>query len=265
MKNIIAVNFQNHEKYPFEKLEKEMKAQIENSLQLGWNSEDILLVTNFEYSFMGINAFNIPLNDFCLTGTKVFVMRELFKRDMIKGVVWIHDLDVWQVHPFECPNFADVGISTYSNIRKFNGGTQFYKPESIDIVYRLVEEIERDKSSREEPSIQRVFNYPEYSGRITTLNNTYNLGCSGYVKRFERSVKPVKAVHFHPSNRIAWSVHCRDRNRLGTTSVSKRLYNLFLKYFKDDIKNYEYKEEKDKEHRGNYEPPKYILKSWEND
>ena len=32
------------------------KMQIDNSLELGWKPEDILLVTNFDYEYRGIKA-----------------------------------------------------------------------------------------------------------------------------------------------------------------------------------------------------------------
>ncbi|MCD6436629.1 MAG: hypothetical protein J7L15_09665, partial [Clostridiales bacterium] len=68
---------------------------------------------------------------------------------------------------------------------------------------------------------------------VTNINNTFNVGCSGYVKRWNRSIKPIRVCHFHPYNKIAWETHTLDRSGLGLISVSDRLEKLLRKYYPD--------------------------------
>ena len=63
------------------------------------------------------------------------------------------------------------------------------------------------------------------------VNNTFNVGCSGFVKRYNRSIKPIHVCHFHPYNRIAWETHTLDRNGIGEIPVSIRLERLIRKYY----------------------------------
>jgi len=252
MKNVFVANLQCNGKLSFEGLEKYIRSQIDNAFNMGWSKEDIWPITNFEYSYRGVNALVFPLNTFCLTGSKIFAIRELFRRKYIKDdmVVWTHDLDVWQNAPFECPEFKDVGICTYSR-PKFNGGTVFYKKEAHDLVEAVAELLEKDKRPREEPTINELWKSDKYKDRVTTLNNTYNVGCSGYAVRYERSEKPLKGVHFHPTNRIAWDTHARNRNGISTeAAISGDLRKLLKKYFGDVIGKFKYE---DMDERGPYD------------
>jgi hypothetical protein len=246
MINILVANFNSEhsnsaKKYELESLKHELNAQMENSLEMGWSPEKILVVTNFMFvqKNSAIRRLLLPdLNKDCLTGSKMFAMRELFRLDMINEEVWIHDLDAWQNIPFDFPEFKDVGIAEYSR-PKYNGGSVFYKPAARDIVERVCQEIERDKEKREEPVLNRILRR-EYADRVTTLNSTWNVGCSGFVKRYQNAEKPIKVVHFHPTNRIAWDTHVRDRNGLGEVSVSDRLKQLFVRQYGDRISRFKY-------------------------
>jgi len=160
----------------------------------------------------------------------MFGMKYLLEHDMIDDVVWAHDLDAWQNVPFYCPEFADVGLSEYSR-PKYNGGSVFWKKSSKDIIERIVEEIMSNDQNKEEPTLNRIVKLKEYENRVTTLNNTFNVGCSGYVVRWERSIKPIRVCHFHPSNKIAWETHALDRNGLDTKGISQRLETLLRSYY----------------------------------
>ena len=231
MKNFMVANL-TRGRYKPKAIHLLLKAQIENSLALGWSSENVILITNFEFEFMGVKASKVELNDSCFTGSKMFGMKYLYDNDMVRDVVWAHDLDAWQNVPFYCPDFKDVGLACYST-SKYNGGSMFWKNSGKDIALRIVSEIESNSENKEEPTLNRIVKSKEFKNRITTLNNTFNVGCSGYVKRWNRSTKPIRVCHFHPYNRIAWETHALDRNGLDTKGISNRLENLLRKYYPD--------------------------------
>jgi len=237
MKNLLVANFQppadsgNDKKKGMDinGLKLFINAQIDNSLHLGWDPKDIILVTNFMHHYNGINAFVTNLNSSCLTGSKMFTIKWLYENNIIDDTIWAHDLDAWQNDPFYEPEFKDVGVSTYSR-PKFNGGSIFIKPSALDIINEIINNIITNNEDREEPTINEILKSNKYKDRVTVLNNTYNVGCSGYKERYERSSKPIKVCHFNPLNRLAWWTFVGDRHKLGQ-AASDRLASLLTKKF----------------------------------
>jgi hypothetical protein len=228
MKNLIVLNIQNNSSKRDELL-KITKAQIENSLELGWDKNNIILISNVDFEWMEVKSIKIELNRKCVTGSKMYAVKYLFDNGE-KDILWSHDLDAWQNYWFDEPEFKDAGASEYSQ-PKFNGGSVFWKPQSIDIINSIIQQIESNEQEKEEPTINKLFRSRKYKDRVTVLNYTYNVGCSGFIKRAHYSIKPIKVSHLHPTNRIAWETHALDRNGVGYKSISGRLENLLRKYY----------------------------------
>lgn len=60
----MVANLRKKSRYKDERLLTLIRAQIDNSIQHGWEVEDIILLTNFEFSYNGVVAIPIKLNDF---------------------------------------------------------------------------------------------------------------------------------------------------------------------------------------------------------
>jgi hypothetical protein len=230
MKNFMVANLPSNGAYNKHRLDLLLKAQIENSLDLGWRPEDIVIISNFHYEYMGIESKVYRLNDTCMTGSKIFGVHRLYLTAQEKGPIWAHDLDCWQNDFFEEPEYKDIGIAQYSN-SKYNGGSLFWRASGVDILHKIHSELIDNEEEREEPALNRILKSDEFKNRVTVVNNTFNVGCSGYVKRYERSVKPVKVLHFHPDNRIAWETHALDRNEIGEIGITVRLERIIRKYY----------------------------------
>lgn len=232
MKNFFVANAQKDSKrYNPERIEILVRAQIENSLELGWHREDIVFVANYDYEFMGVKSLRAPLNDFCFTGSKIFALTWYVKHVIMSDTIWSRDLDCWQNSAFGHPVFdGDVGCACYST-PKYNGGSIFWTPRSKDIIEEIAKRLTEGKEPKEEPTLNKVFKSKEYRDRISVIDHTYNVGCSGYVPRFERSLKPIRVCHFHPYNGIAWEIHALDRDGAGAISVGPRLERLLRKYY----------------------------------
>jgi len=230
MKNFMVVNFRDDKKNPTDKLTTLLQAQIENALDLGWEKQDIIILSNVFFRFMNIRTIKVDLNDFCFTGSKMFGIKWLYDHFDINDVVFSHDLDCWQNAPFDPPEFKDVGACQYSQ-PKFNGGSIFWRRSAKDIIDEVIERLQHDQAKKEEPALNEIFKSKTYKDRVTILNYTYNVGCSAFVKRYEGSIKPIKVCHFHPDNRLAWETHALDRNGLDETSVSPRLEKLVRKHY----------------------------------
>lgn len=220
----IAISGSYSNRYDLERIKTLLNAQIENSLEVGWMPENIRILTNFDYEFMGVRAEQIKSNPLCPTASKMYGLRQVLNGD----VVWSHDLDAWQNAWFECPDFKDVGAGTY-NYCKFNGGSIFWRPSAMDIMDEIINKLESECATYEENVLNRVFK--ANPKRVTMLNYTYNVGCSNYRERYSDSEKPVKVLHFHPYNRIAWETQALDRCRVGKKGISDRLESLLRKYY----------------------------------
>lgn len=228
-----------------------LSAQIENSLDLNWKKEDLIILSNFNFEYMGVKTTRIPLNNFCLTGSKMFGIKWFFENNDTDEIVWSRDCDTWQNVEFsekdlkygenhfsgKNPNIIDfnkydVGASYYSR-EKFNGGSLFWKLSALDIINRIVDEITKSKENKEEPTINRMFKSVEYKDRVANLSYSLNLGCSGFCPRYERAEKPIKICHMNVRNRLAWETHVLDRNGLGENNipVGRRLERLIRKYY----------------------------------
>jgi len=219
MKNVIVANFPPNGSKASELLTL-IRAQSVNTKNFGWREDDFIIVSNHDKCCDFGTWIKADINKFCYTGSKLFAVKHLFEKAGISDSIWAHDLDAWQNSELVEPSFLDAGFSHYSR-PKINGGSQFWKKSGLDIINDAVFEILKSKSAKEEPILQAI--YPKYKNRITILNETYNVGCSGFVERFERATKPIQVCHFHPTNRIAWQSHRLDRNGLGYVSVSPEL------------------------------------------
>lgn len=231
LKNAMVANHIPSSRYSRNSLETLLRAQIANSLELGWKPEDILLVTNFSFAFAGVEAAKIELDGHCPRGSKMFAVQHLLReRASDETVLWSHDLDCWQNVWFSAPQFADVGACEYSR-PTFNGGSVFWRRAGLDIADEVVRRLRDDRASCEEPTMNAVFKHDRFRRRVTILNSTYNVGCSGFKERLFRSEKPVRASHFRPTNRLAWATHVLNRHSLEQRSASARLESLLRRWF----------------------------------
>ncbi len=231
MKNLIVANCQEGGKTSEPALRRYVDTQIENSLALGWQAADLVVVTNLALD-QPVTVVRATLNEFCLTGSKMFALEQLFGLGMIEGdeVWWAHDLDAWQNYWFEPPAFGDIALAEYSR-PTFNGGSVLLRSAARDLVTTIAERIRVERDRKEEPSINRVLRSKTHASRVTTLNSTYNVGCSAYAVRHRRSHKPILVSHFNPAKNGSWRAHVFGNADVSEGSVSPRLLDLLVRRF----------------------------------
>jgi hypothetical protein len=244
MKNIMVANFFDN-RDAGRKVQKHdilmlhVESQILNSLQFGWKPEDIILVSNKDFEFQGVKSTVFQLNQICATGSKMFGIRALLESGMLKEECWMHDLDAWQNCEFPTlPEFKDAGFCRYMR-STLNGGNAFWKPSGIDIVQDICNYILSNSMAKEEPAINKIIK-EKYSSRVTEINSTYNVGCTGFVKRIDRAEKPIHVFHFGVTNATAWDTHTRNRNGMSKVYMSDKLKNLLIKQYGHIVKNYNF-------------------------
>ena len=119
-----------------------IKIQIDNSLDLGWKREDIILLTNFPYEYRRIKSLVVPDDNYCSffpqAGKNIPIIY-LFEKGFVKNgeLWWSHDLDAFQLceiteSDLEVGNETDILLPVgHSPI--WSTGSFFFKNSSRDI------------------------------------------------------------------------------------------------------------------------------------
>jgi hypothetical protein len=173
--------------------------QIENSLKY-WRPEDIIFVTNFPYEYNGIKALELEnmYCDFDNKACKVNIIIHLLENGL-NEFTWFHDLEAWQVVPFNLELERDIGLCDYGWKLKFNTGVIFFKPESLSLFKMLQEEM-YVRRANEEPVLHELWkrNKSWIRNRIQRLNISYNFGKRKHEHILKIAEQPLKILHFHP-------------------------------------------------------------------
>ena len=186
------------------------KAQIDNSIRLGWDVKDIVICTNLNFSYKGVTI--IQLSDICQYNkyfNKQYGIAELLRNNLITEPFWFHDFDDWQISPFTFPEFdGTIGICKYINDSQWNTGSIFVKPESKYVWELIVDFMKQNEGHPEllqtgdENIVNFIYNqYPQIQNEFSKLNNTYNVGVTQFENRYQVADKPIKIGAFKPNGK----------------------------------------------------------------
>lgn len=202
-----------------------MEVQIENSFDLGWKLEDIILLTNFSYEYKDVKAIVGPdslinksydTNKRGIINSKINAFIYLLENKIINEFTWFHDVDSFQLAPLDLPEIkGDLGVTCYgiypknrlTNLGKdyqyrINFGNVFFKSNSLDIFKMLLAKMDRDGLYEEDAmTVMYGENYKVLADRIQIMNQTYNIGMRCVRSNSEIADKPLKIAHFPPHNK----------------------------------------------------------------
>jgi len=205
MKNILI--FLNPEEKFDEESEILVKVQIDNSLELGWKKEDIILATNFNYEYNGVKSLIIDgkyFYELYPMSNKITGVIGLFEMGIIKEreLYWSHDFDAFQLEPIIESEIkigeSDIGLCDYNRVDKWAGGSVFFRKGSRDIFEEIKETMYKHKA-RSEPVMHMISKENEqFKKRIKKMNISYNFIPLNIRSRYKEAIKPLKVVHFHP-------------------------------------------------------------------
>jgi len=232
------------------------KVAIENSLAMGWKPEDIVLVTNFPYEYMGIKALEVGNENFCEhspTASKILAMITLIEKGIIGDELWwFHDWDAFQLEEITEEEVAlednqlgltDYGVSNVNPGRSkwWSTGSMFLKQGCLDILKEIMGEADKYQCNEEMALLEMLKKrrYQRFKPRIVKMNITYNLATRrrDIRKAYEKADKPLKVIHFHPFDWRPTSeggnnmeVCIEGKNWLGKPLVTSTLIKLFKKH-----------------------------------
>jgi hypothetical protein len=215
-----------------------LKAQIDNSLECGWDSKDIIIATNFNFEYRGVKTYILDeICDYSQFFHKQYATLELMKKGIFENQnIWYHDLDAFQLEPFNFPYFTgDWGTCIYpgGDGHSCQCGVIYLKPTSQDIFEYLVSNMKLNNFQTPDDEVV-IRNYvklnPNFSHRVSNLNYRYNLGMTGFNTRYNQSEKPIYVAHFHPDNIRNHDCMVEGKNDLGVKIINSRLLDIIIKH-----------------------------------
>lgn len=215
------------------------KIQIDNSLDLGWKTEDLLVVTNFAWEYNGVKAIVVGDEhwyDKRPRSIKTAIIPFLIDQGIIeKGLLyWNHDFDAYQNSGFDEAELeledVDIGLTDYGWRERWCLGSYFFKSSSKDIFEKTKEIIYKD--IEDETAMMELTQDSEIAKRCKRLNISYNFGMRNVESNYKKAKKPLRALHFHPYDRgmQPLDVFMHGKNGLNRPLMSKRLIKIFHKH-----------------------------------
>jgi hypothetical protein len=225
-----------------------LKIQIDNSLDLGWKREDILLMTNFPFEYNGIVSLIVKdglYYDFDLAASKIPVVLDLLGTDVIDKdeLYWCHDLDAYEnarivEDELQLAKY-DVGLVHYFYKPEWTMSSFFFKKSAFDILDLLHKtSIGRPWRSRNnEKTLTWLIKHNKIElTRYKKLNVTYNITKRYIPIVYKEATKPIKILHFRPSDHdarmpdTALNMFMYGKNSLKIPLMSDRLVKIFTKH-----------------------------------
>lgn len=202
MKNIVIYNKINNYSGGGQKndyiIENYLKAQVENSLNFGWDPKDIIIATNFNFEHKGVK--NLELFDICYSSgynNKWYGIKEIFEKHF-QDDCWLHDYDNWQTSEINFPNFnGEIAGCIYVYTKEWNTASMFFKKSSnniIEYIYDFLKLNEKIPFNGDESALSIIRQIDEVKNYLTTINNKYNVGLTKFEYRYEVAEKPISCL-----------------------------------------------------------------------
>ncbi len=188
------------------------KVQIENSLQLGWKPEDILLVTNFPFQYGKVKAIEVTDVEFFDRKpqvSKINAIIKLIESGIISGreLYWFHDFDAFQqeviseeeIQVGEC----ELGVTEYGGLyfagqRRISTGVLFFRASILPLMKQIKKRAYELQIDEEEALGLLMKESTDVKKQVVVLNHTYNFIGYSLSSTYKKTTKPLKVVHFHP-------------------------------------------------------------------
>lgn len=243
MKNLVV--FISPQKKFFGEYEMLARILIDNSFDLNWKPEDILLVTNFSWKYNGIKSIKVGDEHFLKTqplSIKTSIVPYLVDTGIVNEneLHWNHDLDAFQLQPFKEAeigiNGLDAGLTDYGWRPRWCMGSYFFKKSANDLFCRLRDYIAQDMTDEAAMVKMTNRNARNVVNRVKRLNITYNFGMRHVEENYQRAEKPLRVVHFHPTSRRlpTWDIFVNGKNGLNQPLINDRFLAILKQHHKAD-------------------------------
>lgn len=237
MKNVIIYNKVTTDKFGGKRsdgvIENYLKAQIDNSLNFGWNRNDIIIATNFDFEHNGVK--NVILKNVCEWSgynNKWYGIKELYETGLIKDECWLHDYDNWQISDLKFPNFdGKIAGATYVYTPEWNTASMFFKKDCIDIlniIHSFLEYYKHVKFDSDENAISALRRVNQFKEYFSTINNQFNVGLTRLMDRYNAANKPIISLGVKLLNKKEFDLFESRHNNLNL--IPTDLYKIINQY-----------------------------------
>jgi len=217
-----------------------VKIQIDNSINIGWKHEDILLVTNFDYEYNGVKSLVVGDENHCeyfTPTTKLYVIDALFKKGIIeKGLYWYHDFDCFELNKIiesevrEEMGECNLGASNYCQRIRLCSASMFFDEKAEDMFDWMKADGYNRKKEEEMVLMKMAYDAENpLSKRFKMVNTTYAFHKFNIVKTYKTTIKPIRAAHFHLTP-DKYDFYVRGNNKLNKVLIPERLITIFEKH-----------------------------------
>lgn len=222
------------------------RIQIDNSLDLGWAKEDILIATDFPFEYNNIKSTIVPdglYYKFDKNANKLPVVLYLINQGLItlSELYWCHDFDAYELNKIDELELGlehfDLGLIPYFYKPEWQFGSFFFKSRAKDILELL------DQTTRAKPHLSRnnektltklIKDNAIDKRRYKKLNVTYSVMKRCLETVYNEAIKPVKVLHFRPSDPkdermpdSALNMFMYGKNSLKIPLMNDRLIKIF--------------------------------------
>lgn len=208
------------------------KIQVDNSLSLGRQKEDLVFITNYPWEYNGVKAVVVGDEHYCAVrprSIKTAIVPFLISAGIVEEgkTYWNHDFDAYENSYIDANELGlesvDIGLTDYGWRDRWCLGSFFLKKSSQDILAKAKPIIYQD--IEDETAMMQLTQDEAIARRCKRLNVTYNFGMRNVESNWERATQPVRVVHFHPhETRVpALDIFMYGKNGLNMPLISKRL------------------------------------------
>lgn len=188
-----------------------VKVQIENSLELGWSKDDIMLFTNFSFEYAGIKAEvlrDVSFFERKPQASKINALLKLFENGTIKTgeIYWFHDLDAFQLCPI--PELVidletyDCALTDYGIATRWSTGVIYFKESSKDIFVNIRDVMYKKNIDEERALTLLTRTNEEINKRVKKISKSFNFTPRCLKSMYALVLKPIRVLHFHPLGEV---------------------------------------------------------------
>ena len=221
------------------------KIQIDNSLDLGWERQNIILATDFTFEYNGVKSQIVPdglYYDFDKNANKARVLVYLLNQEIIEpgNLYWCHDFDAYELNKISEEELVlsdfDLGLVHYFYKPEWSFSSFFLKQDSKDIIELLDNTISARpwKTRNNEKTLTWLIKHGKISNkRFKKMNVTYNITKRYLETVYNEAEKPIKVLHFRPTDKdalmpdTALNMFMYGKNSLKMPLMNERLIKIF--------------------------------------
>lgn len=228
----------DHPRTDIEKVRRNLRLQVDNSLELGWVAEDIWLYTSFPFEHRGVRACEVhppsrPATARATSFYKTWCILHAFGKLPAGEYIWYHDVDAYQLVPIPLvPTCRPMAFCLYTARERMlvQGGSMFFSGAARPLFEGVMDRLLHHRVRKDEYALTELVSRPEFLGWFDVLDYSWNLGDTDFALRYQLASKPIKVVHFHLDRQEHAAKFLLGDNGLGVTPLPERFVRLLVEH-----------------------------------